>query len=66
MKLPSRPSLARGLTSALLLLATAAWAQDYPNRPVRMVTPIAAGGMTDVVSRVVGTSRRATGSAGGD
>lgn len=54
MKLPARRSFVRTLASALLLTATAASAQDYPNRPIRMVTPIAAGGMTDVVSRVVG------------
>jgi tripartite-type tricarboxylate transporter receptor subunit TctC len=54
MKLPIRRSLIGTLASALLFASTAASAQDYPNRPVRMVTPIAAGGMTDVVSRVVG------------
>lgn len=54
MKLPTRQSLVRTFVSALLIASAGAWAQDYPNRPVRMVTPIAAGGMTDVVSRVVG------------
>ncbi len=54
MKLPTRRSLVRTFVSALLLASAGAWAQDYPNRPIRMVTPIAAGGMTDVVSRVVG------------
>jgi tripartite-type tricarboxylate transporter receptor subunit TctC len=55
MKLFNRRAVS---TVALLSIALAgmapAAAQDYPNRPVRMVTPIAAGGMTDVVSRVVG------------
>lgn len=39
----------------ILLLATApASAQNFPDRPVRMIVPIAAGGATDVVARAVG------------
>ena len=44
------------LTAALaatLVLTGAATAQDYPNRPVTMVIPFAAGGPTDVLGRVV-------------
>jgi tripartite-type tricarboxylate transporter receptor subunit TctC len=40
---------------ALGLLVTApALAQDWPNRPVTMVVPFAAGGGTDVLGRIVG------------
>jgi len=54
MKLFHCRSIRAAGLSILMLLAGPAIAQDYPNRPLRMVTPIAAGGMTDVVSRVVG------------
>ncbi len=37
-----------------LALAFAASAQDYPNHPVTMVVPYAAGGPTDTVARVLG------------
>ncbi len=38
----------------LLALTAGAWAQNFPNRPLTMVIPFAAGGPTDVLGRVVG------------
>ena len=40
--------------AGLLTLTGAATAQDYPNRPLTMVIPFAAGGPTDVLGRVLG------------
>jgi tripartite-type tricarboxylate transporter receptor subunit TctC len=39
---------------AALSLTAAAQAQDYPRMPIRLIVPYSAGGMTDVVARVIG------------
>jgi tripartite-type tricarboxylate transporter receptor subunit TctC len=47
---------AAGLAVAALLLAASsgAFAQDWPTRPIKIVTPLAAGGAADVISHAVG------------
>jgi tripartite-type tricarboxylate transporter receptor subunit TctC len=36
-----------------LVLASAAGAQNYPNRPVRIIVPFAAGGIGDITTRLI-------------
>jgi tripartite-type tricarboxylate transporter receptor subunit TctC len=38
----------------LVLTGTSASAQNYPTRPVTIIVPFAAGGPTDIISRIVG------------
>jgi tripartite-type tricarboxylate transporter receptor subunit TctC len=44
--------------TALVAVAPPATAQDYPNRSVRIIVPVAAGGSPDVLARILGDKLR--------
>lgn len=53
MRQTYRTGLALAALALIALPATKTCAADYPDRPVRVVVPFAAAGVTDVVARVV-------------
>jgi len=54
MPITTIKSAARLLAAALLAISLHAFAQDYPNKPIRVVVPYSPGGGTDVLSRAIG------------
>jgi tripartite-type tricarboxylate transporter receptor subunit TctC len=48
------PAVVLALCAALIICNVASWAQDWPNRPVKVVVPYGPGGITDVIARLFG------------
>ncbi|APV50911.1 LacI family transcriptional regulator [Betaproteobacteria bacterium GR16-43] len=46
-------TLLRSLSLGLAFLASSAFAQDWPTRPIRLIVPFAPGGVTDTSARAV-------------
>jgi len=40
--------------AAFSIVPHSAWAQAYPDHPVRIIVPVAAGGATDIIGRLIG------------
>ena len=53
--MPTIHSLLLKTAGLLLALSTAAMAQDYPTKPIRMIIPFPPGGSNDVVGRLFAT-----------
>lgn len=54
MKLDRRRLLHLGAALALPAASRVAWAQTYPARPVRLIVGFAAGGVSDLIARLMG------------
>ena len=50
---PGLRALCRIAASTILLVSASAYAQDFPTRPIRVISPYPAGSASDTVTRVV-------------
>jgi tripartite-type tricarboxylate transporter receptor subunit TctC len=61
MKLPRRQFLHLAAGAAVFpAVSHFAWAQTYPTRPITIIVPLAAGGPTDTIARILGLGMRTT------
>ena len=52
--MPVHTFLRSGLAAVLLLAAAGAHAQAWPSKPIRIIVPVATGGIADYYSRLIG------------
>ena len=52
--LPTRRQILAGAIAIASSITLPAFAQDYPNKPIRWVVPYNAGGASDIVARLIG------------
>ena len=58
LKLPRRNVLGlAAAATAIPAISRFAWAQDYPTRPVHLLVGFFAGGLTDILARVLSEHR---------
>ncbi|MGE4240460.1 Bug family tripartite tricarboxylate transporter substrate binding protein [Ramlibacter sp.] len=55
MKFPARLACLAALALALPLAPPTAMAQDYPTKSIRVIAPVSAGGLTDIILRAMAT-----------
>jgi tripartite-type tricarboxylate transporter receptor subunit TctC len=53
MRKDRRVNQTASLVAVLALISSAAFAEDYPSRPITLIVPYAAGGGNDVMARIV-------------
>src|SRR5215475_12491089 len=53
--MPKVHALLRNIAGLLLALTTAAAAQDYPSKPVRVIIPFPPGAINDTIGRLIAT-----------
>src|SRR5262245_48938199 len=53
--MPKVHALLRNIAGLLLALTTAAAAQDYPSKPVRVIIPFPPGAINDTIGRMIAT-----------
>jgi len=52
-RLPTRRRALSAFAAGAAAIALPTWAQNYPAKPIQLVVPFPAGGVTDLVSRIV-------------
>ena len=41
------------IAAAFFIISTAVYSQSYPNKPVKIIVPYGAGGISDIAARII-------------